>query len=106
MHQIGTEFDTVPIFIFPLSFSILGDNIYREFSRKNPCMEDRIAISRLKKGDFKALETLVTRYQVPAVQAAYLIVRDRALAEDVAQNAFVKAAERIHQFDERILIIR
>jgi RNA polymerase sigma-70 factor, ECF subfamily len=64
-------------------------------------MEDQTAISRLKQGDFKALETLVIRYQVPAVQAAYLIVRDRALAEDIAQNAFVKAMERIHQFDEQ-----
>ena len=63
-------------------------------------MEDQKAISRLKQGDFKALEVLVQRYQVPAVHAAYLIVRDRALAEDVAQNAFVKAAEHIHQFDE------
>lgn len=63
-------------------------------------MDDRTAISRLKQGDFKALEALVTRYQVPAVHAAYLIVRDRALAEDVAQNAFLKAAERIQQFDD------
>jgi RNA polymerase sigma-70 factor (ECF subfamily) len=63
-------------------------------------MDDRIAISRLKQADFQALETLVHRYQVQAVQAAYLIVRDRALAEDIAQNAFIKAAERIHLFDE------
>ena len=63
-------------------------------------MDDRIVISRLKQGDFRALETLVQRYQVPAVHAAYLIVRDRALAEDLAQNAFLKAAQRIHQFDE------
>jgi RNA polymerase sigma-70 factor (ECF subfamily) len=63
-------------------------------------MDDRIAISRLKQANFQALETLVHRYQVQAVQAAYLIVRDRALAEDIVQNAFVKAAERIHQFDE------
>jgi RNA polymerase sigma-70 factor, ECF subfamily len=64
-------------------------------------MEDRMTISRLKQADFKALETLVHRYQVPAVHAAYLIVRDRALAEDVAQNVFIKVAERIHQFDEK-----
>jgi RNA polymerase sigma-70 factor (ECF subfamily) len=66
-------------------------------------MDDCIAISRLKQADFQALETLVHRYQVPAVQAAYLIARDRALAEDIVQNAFVKAAERIHQFDEHRL---
>jgi RNA polymerase sigma-70 factor (ECF subfamily) len=66
----------------------------------NPCTEDRIAISRLKQGDLSALETLVKRYQVQAVHAAYAIVYDRALAEDIAQAAFIKALEKIHQFDE------
>jgi RNA polymerase sigma-70 factor, ECF subfamily len=64
-------------------------------------MDDQTAITRLKQGDFQALEGLVQRYQVPAVHAAYLIVRDRAMAEDVAQNAFLKAAERIQQFDRQ-----
>jgi RNA polymerase sigma-70 factor (ECF subfamily) len=63
-------------------------------------MDDRIAISRIKQGDLNGLEPLVQRYQVQAVHAAYLIVYDRALAEDVAQAAFIKAVERIHQFDE------
>ena len=63
-------------------------------------MDDRIAISRIKQGDLHGLETLIQRYQVSAVHAAYLVVQDRALAEDVAQSAFVKAVERIHQFDE------
>lgn len=63
-------------------------------------MEDRIAVFRIKQGDLNGLETLVNRYQVKAVHAAYLIVYDRALAEDVVQSAFVKVAERIHQFDE------
>lgn len=64
-------------------------------------MEDRIAISRIKQGDLNGLEVLVNRYQVRAVQAAYLILYDRPLAEDVAQTAFVKVAERAHQFDEQ-----
>lgn len=63
-------------------------------------MDDRIAISRIKQGDWNALESLVNRYQVQAVHAAYLVVYDRALAEDIAQTAFVKVAERIQQFDE------
>lgn len=63
-------------------------------------MEDRIAISRLKQGDLAGLESLVDRYQVQAVHAAYLIVYDRALAEDIARTAFLKVAECIHQFDE------
>ncbi|HKY54992.1 MAG TPA: sigma-70 family RNA polymerase sigma factor [Anaerolineales bacterium] len=64
-------------------------------------MEDQIAISRLKQGDLNGLETLVNHYQARAVHAAYLILYDRALAEDVAQTAFVKAAENIYQLDER-----
>ena len=63
-------------------------------------MEDQIAVSRLKQGDLNGLESLVNRYQVQAVHAAYMIVFDHGLAEDVTQTAFVKVAERIHQFDE------
>ncbi len=62
-------------------------------------MEDKIVISRLKQGGLNGLETLVSCYQVQAVLAAYLILYDRSLAEDVVQTAFVKAAQRIHQFD-------
>jgi RNA polymerase sigma-70 factor (ECF subfamily) len=63
-------------------------------------MEDQIAISRLKQGDLNGLEALVRRHQARAVHAAYLIVYERPLAEDVVQTAFVKVAERIQQFDE------
>ncbi len=70
---------------------------------KDPCMEDQIAISRIKQGDLTGLEMLVNRYQVQAVHAAYAIVYDRALAEDIAQTAFVKVVERVHQFDEERL---
>lgn len=63
-------------------------------------MDDRVTVSRLKQGDLSALEELVNRYQVPAVHAAYAIVYDRDLAEDIAQTAFVKTVERIHQFDD------
>lgn len=37
-----------------------------ENSPEVPCMEDRIAISRLKQGDLGGLEFLVNRYQVQA----------------------------------------
>ena len=58
-------------------------------------MDDRIAISRLKQGDLTGLESLVNRYQVQAVHAAYLIVYDRPLAEDVVYAAFVRVAENM-----------
>ena len=63
-------------------------------------MDDQTAISRIKQGDLNGLETLVNRYHIQAVHAAFMIVFDRSQAEDVVQAAFIKAAERIHQFDE------
>jgi RNA polymerase sigma-70 factor (ECF subfamily) len=63
-------------------------------------MEDKIAISLLKQGNLNALEHLVNRYQTRAVHAAYMIIFDQSLSEDVAQSAFLKVTEHIHQFDE------
>jgi RNA polymerase sigma-70 factor (ECF subfamily) len=62
-------------------------------------MDESHAIARLKQGDIAALETLVRAYQVRAARTAYLIVRDRAVAEDVVQGAFVRVFEHIDQFD-------
>jgi len=62
-------------------------------------MEEQEAIARLKRGDIGGLEALVRRYQVRAVRTAYLITHDRALAEDIVQAAFLRAYERIGQFD-------
>ncbi|UCD98958.1 MAG: sigma-70 family RNA polymerase sigma factor [Chloroflexota bacterium] len=62
-------------------------------------MDDHNAISRIKQGDLNGLEILVNQYQARAVHAAYLVLYDRGLAEDVVQTAFVKVAERIHQYD-------
>lgn len=60
---------------------------------------ERASIARLKAGDIGGLAALVDAYQVQAVRTAYLIVRDRSVAEDITQSAFVRAFERIHQFD-------
>ena len=63
-------------------------------------MEERRAIERLKRRDPGGLEVLVRGHQVRAVRTAYLIIRERTLAEDVVQSAFVKAYEKIGRFDE------
>ncbi|HET6261193.1 MAG TPA: RNA polymerase sigma factor [Chloroflexia bacterium] len=62
-------------------------------------MEEREAVARLKRGDVSGLEALVRLYQVQALDASYLISRDYALAEDIVQASFLRAYERIHQFD-------
>jgi hypothetical protein len=53
-------------------------------------MEEQEAIARLKRGDIGGLEALVRKHQVQAVRTAYLITRDRALAEDIVQTAFLR----------------
>ncbi len=68
---------------------------------KTPSLEEQQTITRLKQGDLSGMETLVHCYQVQAVYAAYLIVRDLPLAEDIVQSAFLRAAQKIHQFDDR-----
>jgi hypothetical protein len=55
-------------------------------------MDDRDAISCIKQGDLNGLEFLVNHYQVRAVHAAYLILYDRALSEDIALRPFVGAS--------------
>lgn len=62
-------------------------------------MDEQLAIARLRQGDINGLEPLVRAYQLRAVRTAYLIVRDRALAEDLVQSAFLRAYERIGTFD-------
>ena len=57
------------------------------------------AIARLKRGDIGGLELLVRQYHARAVRCPYLVVHDHALALDIAQSSFVRAFERIEQFD-------
>ena len=61
--------------------------------------DERQAIRQLKEGDIGGLSMLVHRHQEKAIQSACLITGDRALAEDIVQRAFVRAYERIDQFD-------
>lgn len=63
-------------------------------------MDDIEAIRRLKSGDIGGLEFLVARYQQKAVQTAYLITHDEQLAEDVAQDTFVRVYQGIRRIDE------
>jgi RNA polymerase sigma-70 factor (ECF subfamily) len=50
-------------------------------------------------GSDAAYRALVARYATPAVNFAYRLVRDRSLAEDLAQEAFLRAFQRLGTYD-------
>ena len=61
-------------------------------------MDERQVIASAAGGDAASFGLLVERYQEVAFRAAYLIVRDAPAAEDVAQDAFVRAYRRLDSF--------
>jgi len=52
-------------------------------------------------GSQEAYHALVGRYATPAVNLAARMVQDRALAEDLAQEAFARAFERLSSYDRQ-----
>src|SRR6476659_8485830 len=62
-------------------------------------LDERTAINQMQRGDIRGLDTIMRAYQVQAVRAAYLVTHDRGIAEDVVQSAFIRAYERIGQYD-------
>ena len=62
-------------------------------------MDDLQAIHRLKRGEIGGLEVLVARYQTGAIETAFLITQDPALAEDVVQDVFVNLYRRVRHYD-------
>ena len=63
-------------------------------------LDDGELIARARRGDADAYEQLVRRYERLVFRAAYLIVGEAAEAEDVAQEAFVKAYYHLARFRE------
>jgi RNA polymerase sigma-70 factor (ECF subfamily) len=60
--------------------------------------QESIAIERIKAGDAQAYDALVTHYLPRVVAIARSVVRNTDDAEDLAQEAFVKAYQSIGRF--------
>ena len=61
---------------------------------------DRDLIQRARRGDAEAFGELVIRYQTSVFNVCYRILHERAEAEDMTQETFLRARERLHTFDE------
>ena len=55
-------------------------------------------IRRARAGDLRAFESLVREYQADVWRFAYHLTRNRAAAEDVTQEAFLRAYRALHSY--------
>jgi len=60
---------------------------------------DQALIARYRKGDREAFAELVVRYQRPIYNAAFWVLRKAEDANDVAQDVFLRVAERLDEYD-------
>lgn len=61
-------------------------------------MNERLQINKVLKGDTSAFGYFVDTYQDMAITIAYRVCGNKQDAEDIVQNAFVKAFHNLHAF--------
>ena len=60
---------------------------------------DRELIVRARRGDRNAFGELITCYQTAVFNVCYRLLHERGEAEDLAQETFMRAYDRLHIFD-------
>jgi len=60
---------------------------------------DRDLILSARRGESDAFGELVTRYQTGVFNVCYRVLHERGEAEDMAQETFMRAYNRLHTFD-------
>jgi RNA polymerase sigma-70 factor (ECF subfamily) len=81
--------------------ALIGTNADRGEGELAARREERRLLREAQNGSEEALEALVRRTWPLAHRAAYLVLRDEAAAEDVAQEALVAAIRSLDRFDRR-----
>ena len=61
---------------------------------------DLSLVRRAKKGDYGAFDLLVLKYQSRVIATAFKYIKEKQLAEDIAQEAFIKSYKSINSFRE------
>jgi len=65
---------------------------------EDPVDPDLVDIDRVLAGDIQAFEGIVRRWQAPLINMAWRYCRDRARAEELAQEAFIRAWRGLAQW--------
>lgn len=60
--------------------------------------DDQSNVERVLAGDVDAFELIVRRWHRPLINLAYRFSRDRGRAEEMAQEAFLRAYRSLHQW--------
>jgi RNA polymerase sigma-70 factor, ECF subfamily len=61
---------------------------------------DRDLIERARRGETEAFGELIVRYQMSIFNVCYRLLHERSEAEDLTQEAFLRAHKRLDMFDE------
>lgn len=59
---------------------------------------DEVLVSRAREGDYRAFEELFNRHRTLVFRFAYQMTRRRDDAEDLVQDAFVRAYKNLHRY--------
>lgn len=63
-------------------------------------LTDHDLIRRARRGDLEAVGLMVQRYQGSVFNVCYRFLGERQLAEDLTQDAFIRAYQRLDTYDE------
>lgn len=64
-------------------------------------ISDNEVIELVRKGERSAFSLLVRRHQKSLLRLSMRFVKDMDMAEDIVQDSFIKAYERLHSFEAR-----
>jgi len=68
--------------------------------KKNNKDADLVLVRRARRGDYRSFDLLVLKYQSRLIGVAIKFVKDPHIAEDIAQESFIKAYNSLQSFRE------
>lgn len=75
-----------------------ADNSMTDQQNKDRQQSDQPLVARVKKGDRRAFDLLVMKYQHRILALVHRFIKDHAEAQDVTQEAFIKAFRALPDF--------
>lgn len=62
--------------------------------------QEKAIISEVLNGHYNQYRAIVDRYQIGLIQHLYNMVHDEQSAEDIAQDAFIRAYDKLYQYNQ------